>query len=1848
MLGARARGAVMLPPPPAVPTAAAWLELDGRPAGVVAFAAAAGGVAAARVPEGAGSAGAGSRAARSAPVAAVVGAALRAKGAATEPIGAVAASPCGSLVAVAAGCHVLCFSHLAGSGTAAAAGGARELALGAAARAPTPVTQLAVAPGALARCDERGRVTLWERSEAEGAAAWRERLSVQLDAPCSALAVVGATPKRPVAVAAAVGAVVHVLRPGEGGGDGAGQQLAHRGPVTVVRWGRGGGAAQEAALLTLDTSGTGRVWVEAPQAWPGGAPAAAARMCLAASTDDGHTRLVALDWLHRPVDEAAQSRVTLAGVTTEGDVRLWECAWVGGNGSQADGGGAWCAPVLTPAGAFLRVVAPLADARAWHLSAAPDGLLDVIAVSRLDARAGKLERCTLRRGVPEALDSGAVLLCGHANDVVAVDACACGEGVFAASVDAAGNVQLWEAREEALAPLMRADGDVLSVAAPEGCTRAFVLPDAKGTGAVACVRAGGVNVVRGRELIKAFELAEHAPLGAAVATDACEAGGRPTRWLIMSGSGGESLVATGVVIAGASCALLPPIVEAINGGIACISALSPRRSTPSGLQALAYVGTADGAVQMWALGKGAGGGARAQWARQGVSTRAHGGAVSVIAASAACGAVATAADESNEIAIWDAGLGGTQLSRVGRTQAAARVWSLAWAHIGGQRVLLAGCDGGSTVFGADTTGGAHKEWVPLARIDAATCSSGRAAVSPVCALAGGLMAVVCGGSTVLGAVARDVAPALWRRAGPVPLYHPRFLGERLAAGDKPSARAILRRLGEWLDAGGPASGPFDPLPLKQLLNGVEGTKGPAAGAGESSGNGNGWQAAAAADPMASGMLDPSMFGFGGGPAAPSPSPSPSPFSMGVASAPAPRQTAAAASSEVFSARDAEELAELVSTAAELPRVSPSERVKLLHLIDELAADDGSAAQRGALDYYAERAWLGGTTVTAAVGGNSEGAVGGSGAFGALSSGGSCGRHIAFAWTSIAWGCFSDTSEALLDACMPLSTQPTWSRVAALGAGWWLARGGRGARTARAVLERIARAEFAASRKPENVALWYLALGRRNVLMGLYRSVNDQRLVAFLSRDFSQQAHRTAASKNAYALLGQHRYRLAAAFFLLAGNLSEAVSILALKEPDAQLAAMVAAVVEEGAGEVSRKLMATELERADDEAKGAQGPVERITCAWRLCVMHACAGDSVAAAAALAAGACSDARAFDMVDAMARRRGASNRGSLISPQGLRALAAGAVHTLEATGLPLAALRRLHAVDGAAGGSDGAAEQPEDVVREAVLARLARLSACWAAADADEVNTRTRLRRSLDALADRFGAVRDDAGAARLAHLHVARMRPIEQTNEANDDSWESSAAGAACATTAASRQMDDRPEWGGEPVEVLRAQGEPLVDVCVDPRDPARIAVAMARSGVTEARIPSDVLLSMCSGVGDEAISFDAFPPFAPRWLTTIGAATSQLEANGGGGLGSTQALPQSPAVPSPSPLSPMNNAALSPWALELDPPSVTPDHPSAQRTALAGARPEEVAATCLTAHPSMSLFLAGTAAGQALLWPFRGDDREGAGDESAVSLSAYGESGANVAVVDVAFNAQGSRFATASAGGAVSLWRLDCGGAGLRGARDARRCFSRRACGVAWLQGASLDGAPSVVSGLGSVLAAVGVGASQHEDLVIWDALLPPRASAVAGARLHADGAGARAVCVAGSAGSVVISGGRGGAIAAIDLRMPPSCGWGPRWAPRALWMQPEVHPGGVRCVRTLCGGAVVVSAGRDGAVRALDAATGDALREWPASHERRAGVLGALAVGGGVEAAVGIAPLPGGGGFVSCGADGAVNLFSV
>lgn len=127
-------------------------------------------------------------------------------------------------------------------------------------------------------------------------------------------------------------------------------------------------------------------------------------------------------------------------------------------------------------------------------------------------------------------------------------------------------------------------------------------------------------------------------------------------------------------------------------------------------------------------------------------------------------------------------------------------------------------------------------------------------------------------------------------------------------------------------------------------------------------------------------------------------------------------------------------------------------------------------------------------------------------------------------------------------------------------------------------ELLARNHYTATteKNPIDCSLYYLALHKKTVLSGLWRIAGWHKeqtaTLKFLSNDFREQKWRAAAKKNAYALMSKHRFEYAAAFFLLADSVGEAVNICFTQMRDMQLAIAIARVSEGDNGPVLKNLL----------------------------------------------------------------------------------------------------------------------------------------------------------------------------------------------------------------------------------------------------------------------------------------------------------------------------------------------------------------------------------------------------------------------------------------------------------------------------------------------------------------------------------------------------------------------------------------------------------------------------------------------------------------------------------------------------
>ncbi|TSL10182.1 DmX-like protein 1 [Bagarius yarrelli] len=157
-----------------------------------------------------------------------------------------------------------------------------------------------------------------------------------------------------------------------------------------------------------------------------------------------------------------------------------------------------------------------------------------------------------------------------------------------------------------------------------------------------------------------------------------------------------------------------------------------------------------------------------------------------------------------------------------------------------------------------------------------------------------------------------------------------------------------------------------------------------------------------------------------------------------------------------------------------------------------------------------------------------------------------------------WAFQSDAEEELLNMlpCMQKG-EPTWPELKAMGVGWWL----RSTNKLRRCIEKVAKASFQKNNDPLDAALFYLAMKKKAVVWGLYRSHKNVKMTAFFSNNFNEDRWRKAALKNAFSLLGKQRFQHSAAFFLLAGSIKDAVEVCLEKMQDLQLALVISRLYE---------------------------------------------------------------------------------------------------------------------------------------------------------------------------------------------------------------------------------------------------------------------------------------------------------------------------------------------------------------------------------------------------------------------------------------------------------------------------------------------------------------------------------------------------------------------------------------------------------------------------------------------------------------------------------------------------------------
>ncbi|KAI1162643.1 WD repeat domain-containing protein [Nemania serpens] len=189
------------------------------------------------------------------------------------------------------------------------------------------------------------------------------------------------------------------------------------------------------------------------------------------------------------------------------------------------------------------------------------------------------------------------------------------------------------------------------------------------------------------------------------------------------------------------------------------------------------------------------------------------------------------------------------------------------------------------------------------------------------------------------------------------------------------------------------------------------------------------------------------------------------------------------------------------------------------------------------------------------------------------------NEIHMSWREINWAYHSTSQDILIDfVCRSYHGTMLWENARESGMFMWLTD----ASAVRTQFEIIARNEYTKSemKNPVDCSLFYFALKKKAVLQGLWRMASWNReqgaTQRLLANNFEHPKWKTTALKNAYALLSKRRFEYAAAFFLLADHLQDAVNVCLNQIKDLQLAIAIARVYEGDTGIVLKRLLENEV------------------------------------------------------------------------------------------------------------------------------------------------------------------------------------------------------------------------------------------------------------------------------------------------------------------------------------------------------------------------------------------------------------------------------------------------------------------------------------------------------------------------------------------------------------------------------------------------------------------------------------------------------------------------------------------------
>ena len=1087
----------------------------------------------------------------------------------------------------------------------------------------------------------------------------------------------------------------------------------------------------------------------------------------------------------------------------------------------------------------------------------------------------------------------------------------------------------------------------------------------------------------------------------------------------------------------------------------------------------------------------------------------------------------------------------------------------------------------------------------------------------------------------------------------LPSYHPDVLYDWLMRGQISRARMSVRSVIEYLRKGD-FTEPYASLLPGQLL-----------AASEHAANSPDVTSVpkvveVAPPPSMVPEFDMSAFGsFGGGMPAAAPAVT---FSFGadleptstLMSSPTPKSMSALKTHDRFTRSENEEATELLSTQGKHLRLTSTECMRFLGVLDALRGiDDGTSTSVDEAGRRFLALWN-----TRRLKRHAEGHELG------ITSG-----------QELCWANQCANTEALLEAVIgdQMNADVSWSMLKRLGIPIWLRRD----EELRNLVERCAKAEFARTKNVDDCAILFVITGRVKVLAGLYKATQNTRLYEFMCRDFSDPRHREAALKNAYALLSKHRYTFAAVFFVLAGQALDAASLVWKHERDLPLALVI-----ERLANTSKDMLASPMHLSKCAVNMLECDVIPSTSdPWMLAALYSLAGNHrqflEQAKALIDSG---NPEAADLLTFISHEN-----KSEIAEQA-KVMATNASGTLavsfESNGMPLAALERL--VDHARGIDvvtkcrlAVGAILSEELFREIPEAEyqaftrtpwnlnlammqtlLQQRSEIFHAKGFESIQTTPHETKTptsnkvhgkspsllpsevLTVKIPRVPSGQDLKSSSspsekiNLARNAFSKLRTIRVKTtlkrQKNTDSMDGPDSPTTPRTPDYYSESTPRVESTAadrclrSPVTVAALQNDGFYDLCFNHEVPYELGCASVRQGLSIVNLRQLNSAAQESRKDAWAVLLRAQPPIAGFKSPT----NSWLNADD---------APSGPASP--------KNAHVREheWATHagLDMTTLTGIIPYSENDTVGRSRKvikrepaNDVVARSVAAHPSRSFFAVGTSMGGVQLWNFHGENA----DNAAAVLSLGGKkatSGTGASTRALAWSPHGARLAACASDGNVTLWLGDapdvepaaskmCGFKGCK--TEDVRFLSTNVMAVATSSGSSASGA-------------------KPECIALWDALQP--ITACPGIlRAHAGGCTTLAqfpslTAPHGVPWPFLITGGYHGDIAAHDLRMLGGDG-----DSTILWRSTDPHTKSVTSIATIHHehNPLIIAGDNAGEIRVYSALDGTLRQSIPSAHAAQKFLTPR---GGGAFASIGVSRiLPIHDGVLSAGGDGLVKCF--